>query len=339
MAGSEGRQRNPAGWPDAVLALFERAITCEYATLTRQRTPVTYPVTPYVGDDGRTLDVSTGLTYPAKAERARRNPQVALLYSDAVGCGLAQPPVVLVFGLAAVRDANLQANTDRYVRLSMSKVPAAFKGMPAPLIRSMPWYFARIWIQVTPLRIMWWPAGEMEGQPQMWQAPAGTAAPASDPAPSGPALGVWKQGPPDWRSGAESAVRNLGDPVLTIVTPEGFPLPFRARNAALAADGIRLDVPAGVPAAVAGPACLTFHAHPEVFTGQQNLVLVGHVQPAAAGYLFAVERQLGDWSITGSRLQAAWDFWQNGRTLAPRLAMEAARRGQPVPKVRLPGRR
>jgi hypothetical protein len=336
---SEQRQRNPAGWPDAVLSLFERAITCEYATLTSQRTPVTYPVTPYIGDDGRTLDVSTGLSYPAKAERARRNPKVALLYSDAVGSGLSHPPAVLVYGLAAVRDANLQDNTDRYLRLSMAKVPGAYQGMPSLLLQSMPWYFARIWIQVTPLRILWWPAGKMESQPQSWQAPAGTEAPAGDPAPSGKALGIWKEAPADWRSGAEYAVQHLGDPVLTSVTAEGFPLPIRVRNAALAGDGIRLEVPAGIPAAVEGPACLTFHTHPEVFTGQQNLVFVGHVQPGAAGHRFAVQRQLGDWSLAGSRLQATWDFFRNGRKLAPRLAQEATRRRQPVPKIRVPARR
>lgn len=318
-------QQNPAGWPEAVLALFERAITCEYATLTRRHRPITYPVTPYLGEDGRTLDVSTGLTYPAKAERARHNPNVALLYSDPVGSGLAKPPVVLVFGLATVRDANLQRNTDRYMRLSMWKVSSAYKGLPPFLLRRMPWYFARIWVQVTPLRIQWWPAGEIGGQPQIWRAPMGTAAPASDPAPSGKAPGMWKAGPADWRSGARHAVQNLGDPILTVVTTDGFPLPFRVRDTALVPEGIRVHVPSGMPATVTGSACLTFHTHPEVFTGQQNLVFVGRVQQEATGYVFIVERQLGDWSLAGTRLQATWDFFRNGRKLAPRLAVEAAR--------------
>ena len=69
----------------------------------------------------------------------------------------------------------------------------------------------------------------------------------------------------------------------------------------------------------------------------QNLVFVGRVQPEATDCVFVVERQLGDWSLAGLRLQTTWDFFRNGRKLAPRLAAEAARRGQPVPKVRLPG--
>ena len=70
-------------WSDELTEVFTSSLVCEYATLTRQGRPVTWPVTPYLG--GRTLDVSTGLTYPLKAERARANPRVALSYSDPAG--------------------------------------------------------------------------------------------------------------------------------------------------------------------------------------------------------------------------------------------------------------
>ena len=125
------------------------------------------------------MDVSTGLTYPSKAERARRNPKVALLFSDPVGTRLSKPPVVLVQGLAAVRDADLQANTDRYLRLSKKKVPEAYAGMPAFLLTRMTWYFVRIWIQVTPLRILWWPDGDTDRQPECWEAPQDIIVPVS----------------------------------------------------------------------------------------------------------------------------------------------------------------
>jgi len=137
-----------------------------------------------VGEGGTTLDVSTGLTYPAKAERARGNPKVALLYSDPVGSGLEEAPVALVQGLATVRDADLQANTDRYVCLSLAKLRAVYEGQPRFVLRSLTWYFARIWMEVTPMRILWWPLGHLGEPPRGWRAPAGTPAPPSDPAPA-----------------------------------------------------------------------------------------------------------------------------------------------------------
>ena len=45
-----------------------------------------------------------------------------------------------------LRDADLQANTDRYVRLAMQKLPEATKGQPKFLLRRMRFYYARIWI-------------------------------------------------------------------------------------------------------------------------------------------------------------------------------------------------
>ena len=108
---SQPGSNNPAGWPDLVLPVFDRAITVEYTSLTKAGAPIMTPLTPFLGEDMRTLDVSTGLTYPAKAERVRRNSKVCLLFSDPVGSGLEAPPVVLVQGRATVRDRDIQANT------------------------------------------------------------------------------------------------------------------------------------------------------------------------------------------------------------------------------------
>ncbi|NUS07573.1 MAG: hemerythrin, partial [Nonomuraea sp.] len=127
---------------------FDSAVVCAYTSLTRDERPITWPVTPYAGAGG-TIAVSTGLTYPGKAERARRDPRVALLAEG--------DAVVLVQGRATVRDADLQANTDRYVRDSQTKIPDAFAGMPWFLVKRLTWYFARIYVEVTPERITWWP--------------------------------------------------------------------------------------------------------------------------------------------------------------------------------------
>jgi len=317
----------PLPYPSELLPVFQKSITCEYASLTASGTPITFPVTPYMGEN--TLDVSTGLTYPSKAERARRNPKVGLLYSDPVGSGLQNAPVVLVYGHAAVRDAHLQTNTDRYVKY-------AHKNMPLPpfVLRRMTFYFARIWVEVTPIKILWWENRDLDAAPKRWDAPAGLDLPQSDPAPKGESLGRWKEAPQDWREGAAYAAEYLGVPVLTVVDDDGYPVPFRVKGAALVDEGFKLEIGAGAPAKAAGKACLTFHSHPEVFTGQENIVFVGEMQE---GGLFKVERRPGDWSLPPKGLGALTSFFTSGIKLRPRLKAEAERRGQPVPKVRLPG--
>lgn len=331
-------------WPEEILPILERAITCDYATLTRAGNPVTWPVTPYLGDD--TLDVSTGLAYPMKAERARADPRVALLFADPVGSGLADPPTVLVQGLARVRDADLQANTDRYVERSFGKLPAPWRRVPSIVVRANAWYWARIWVEVTPLRILWWPGGRADRPPRTWAAPPDTSAPPSDPAPRGPRPTPWRAQPPDWRERADDALGRLGSPSITTVGQDGLPTLAKAAAARRVPEGFRLELPAGMPPPRPGPGCLTFHAHAEVFVGQENAVFVGEVAPAAgapasgpATLLFRVERLLADFSLPGGMASRALAFVRAGVPLRNRVGLEAERRGQPVPVVRLAARR
>jgi hypothetical protein len=322
--------------PSEVWQVLERSITVEYTSLTRVGGPIMLPVTPYVGDDRATLDVSTGLTYPTKAERARRNPKVSLLYSDPVGSGLVRPPVVLVQGMATVRDADLQANTDRYVRLARAKAPAAFKGQPKFLLRTFAWYFSRIWVQVTPTRVWWWDSDAMATEAHQWVAPPDTAVPPSDPAPPGKQPGAWLEPPADWRMTAEDMIARLDQRSLAWVGTDGFPLSIPVVGLAQADNGFRVWVGRHVPGRPVGPACLTVHTHPEEFTGQENHTFTGEVRGRGGGeYEFVVERALADWSLTGNAVTRSVGLLRKGRRLKPRLASEAARRGQPVPRVNI----
>jgi hypothetical protein len=317
-----------------VLEVFERSITCEYASLTRSGAPITIPTTPYVGDG--TLDVSTGLTYPAKAERARRNAKVALLFADPIGTGPGPAPVVLVQGHAAVRDADLQSNTDRYVRVAGEKLPEATKGQPKFLLRRFAFYYARMWIEITPLRIRQWADRELSSAPQEWRLEPTPPLPGSDPAPPGRQPPPWKEAPQEWRQPAAQALRRLPFADLTVVNAEGYPTCLPVSAGELVRDEVALRLGAGAPELPDGPACLTVHGHDEKFTSQENHTLVGSLRSDAGVATLRVDRALANWSIAGSRAKIALDFMRNGRRLAPRLKAEAARRGQPVPRVNLP---
>ena len=93
-----------ASLPEDVQAVFDRFITTELTTVDRRGQPITWPVTPYYTPGGPCISLTTGLGYPKKANDARANPMVALLFSDPTGCGLDDPPMVLVQGSADVDD-------------------------------------------------------------------------------------------------------------------------------------------------------------------------------------------------------------------------------------------
>src|ERR1700749_475488 len=112
-----------ASRPDEVQAVFDRFITTELTTINQAGQPITWPVTPYYSLGDPCIDVTTGLGYPKKANDARANPLVSLLFSDPTGSALPDPPMVLVQGSADLDDRDLETNRERYSRESVEKVP------------------------------------------------------------------------------------------------------------------------------------------------------------------------------------------------------------------------
>jgi hypothetical protein len=312
---------------------------CEYASLKKDGTPITSPVIPFPGEKGRTIDVQTGLTYPSKAERARNNPKVCLLYSEPKASPIENPPTVLVYGQATVYDSDLQANTDRYVRMNLSRFKL-FRSFPRVILHQMGGYLARIWIAVTPLKIIWWPEGDMEAVPRQWHAPEGTQAPPCDPPPKPlrtsqkPLVALST----DWHKDIADAFDRLGSPIITVVDDDGYPVPFRVRGGSLGADGVHLDLLSAMPAVARGRACLTFHTL-DVKKGEmvsnENMSFLGEVSGNGINALFKVERCLPVFSLRrdpGGVVSLILSFYRMGK----RLEAEAARRDQPVPIINLP---
>src|SRR5213080_316430 len=134
-----------ASLPEDVQAVFDRFVTTEYTTIDRRGQPITWPVTPYYRPGQDAIDVCTGIGYPKKADDAAANPRVALLFSDPTGCGLDDPPMVLVQGAAKVDDADLDANAERYLRESQEKLPnQRVVSIPKPLRPLFGWYYKRL---------------------------------------------------------------------------------------------------------------------------------------------------------------------------------------------------
>lgn len=303
--------------PEPVLALMRAGSIAQYATVSAAGMPVDTPVLYFPGEDLKSFDLATGLSYPAKAERARRNPRVGLLLE-----GGPDEPVVSIAGMAAVRDADLQANVERYVAEACYTLP---HDPDWSLARQAVWYWTRIIVEIAPARVLWWDSpAQMDRPPQSWRAPEGTRFPASDPPPSGKTSepAQWQRQP--WRALAEQALGRGAPGHLSLIDKEGFPLPIRAEAIALTEAGFALDLPRGVRWIADGKACLTFGGI-ETFLGEVT-VHDGRVP-------LAVDRTLPVFPMTQDMAQLWRPTPDTRAQLMRRLEEELARRGQPVPTV------
>jgi hypothetical protein len=285
--------------PEDVRRCFERFVTTEYTTIDSRQQPITWPVTPYYVDMGPTIDVTTGLGYPKKADDARQNPRVSLLFSDPTGSGLTAKTRVLVQGTAIVDEEDLDANRERYLTESVAKLPATKKMHPPKFLRGpLNWYYARIYIKVRPERVFVWPGGDPEVEPEIFdshveEVRSGHA--EEPPEAHAPATG----GDVAWDSRITELGSRYESGVVSWVGPDGFPISVRLP--------IRLDpnahrirlgaAPAGLPL-IEGRACLTAHAHDDEFNWQENFQVRGDL----------VQLTGGDWALVPRKLVGGFEL-------------------------------
>jgi len=326
--------------PAPVVDLIRRSFQSEFGTVSSAGVPIDTPMNHFWSEDLKSLDCGTGLGYPIKAERVRRNPKVGLLLE---GCG-PDEPVISIAGLGAVRDSDLQANTERYIAETAGE---RVNKAPWSLAKNAVWYYCKIIIEIVPVRILWWASHtEMESPPHRWDAPADTVYPPSDPAPPGELSTAAKWPQPSWRELARRAMAREAmlrphrmpgvltpDGIratarapahLTVCDDQGYPLPIRVRDVQLVDDGFRMSVPKGAPWQRSGKATLTYEGL-ETF--------IGDITPDGDMTFLKVERALPLHPITADP-KRIWEPTQETYDgLMTRVKQELARRNQPIPTI------
>jgi len=287
-----------ASLPQEVREAFGRFVTCEYVTIDSRQQPIVWPVTPYYENGAPCIDVTTGVGYPKKALDAKRNPHVALLFSDTTGSGIDSGINVLVQGTADIDDRDLVANRERYWRESGEKLPATKEMHPPKLMRGLfNWYYTRIYVHVRPERLFAWPTGDVTSPPEVLDAHidevrSGQSQEPLEPhePPSG--------GPVTWDPRIEELDRRYETAVLAWVAPDGFPLVARL-PVSLDRDQRRIVLgaaPAGLPIA-AGRACVTAHRHSPDFTWQENFQVRGDLVEADGGWALVPRKIVGGFEL------------------------------------------
>jgi hypothetical protein len=278
--------------PPDVQEVFERFMTTELTTVDSRGQPIVWPVTPYYERGAMTIDVSTGVGYPKKAEDARRHPRVSLLFSDPTGSGIESGIRVLVQGSAEIDDRDLKANFERYRTESDRKVPRVRKEWfpPAPLDKMFLWYFERIYIKVRPERVFVWPEGDPAREPVLHDShleEVRSGHSEEGPERRAPAVG----GEVSWDERMDELGRRHDEAVLSWVAPDGFPVAARLPIACDRAERVvRIGAePVGLPL-LDGRASLVAHAHAPDYKWVENFQVRGDLVRGEEGWMLVPRR-------------------------------------------------
>jgi len=229
--------------------------TCEFLTISRDGTPIAWPTIAVHQPDGTFL-ISTSIGLPQKAFNVRRNPAVALLFSDPTGSGLDGAPAVLVQGTATCPDeivTSVLRARELWLRI-FDRQPSSRSNSSNPIMRALlDVYYMRLLITITPTSV--------RGMP---------APPATGPLVATGSKGGRGQDPfeqtvrrlPEFASAVLTAFDEHGAPILTRVRPSADPA-----NRTLSID---TDVPLRP-----GRASLLCHSHDEQLWNLRSFVVAG----------------------------------------------------------------
>jgi general stress protein 26 len=306
--------------PAEVAHLIRSGFLAEFATVSAAGVPIDTPLVTFTSEDLETIDAGTGLAYPAKAERARRNPKTGLLFE-----GGKDQPVVSIAGMATVRDSDFQANLERYLaeQILAPYLNPSLVDYPS-VTRHAIWYFTRILICVKPAVVRWWRNRDaVDEKPEEWHAPPDTFYPMSDRAPPGEMSKAPWHAAARWEGLAESALARKAPGHLTLLDSQGFPLPIRAREIHAQQAGFRLVMPQWLPWS-GGKATVSFEGV-ETFVGDASIV--------GTEALFHIERAMPVLPMMADLTEVLHPKPATKTALMNRLEYETKRRGVSLPTM------
>jgi hypothetical protein len=282
--------------------VISSCLTCEVATVSRSGTPVAWPVSGVWRPEDGTFVLSTSIGFAQKALNVRRDPRVAVLFSDPTGSGLDQAEQVLLQGEAECPDevvTSFARNADLWRRIAAAQPSSRALSTGQLARRLLDVYYMRLIITVTPAAVT-----VREPLPDAVR-PLSVPAMPGLPAPFAKELG-------DFTSGVLARLDDAGLPTLDRVVPE-------------AVDGGLL-----VPGTDArpGPASLLFHRHDELLAGNRSLVVLGELVEGDRGLVFRPERV-----VDGVRTAGVLTPFRFVRGLRARAAAYLAKRGLERPQV------
>ena len=248
--------------------------TCEFATVSRRGTPIAWPLVTQRREGG-TFVLTTSIGLPQKALNIRRNPAVAMLFSDPTASGLFCAPNVLVQGTARCPDeivTDVGVLSEYWRRLLIRQPSSSQYSRTAIGRRMMAFYYLRLIMTVTPQALTTRSALPLQvpliAPPLAW-------------ANRSTAFGRAAARLPGFSSAVLAGFDSLQQPTLV-----------RVRPVADAANGVfSFSLSNGVDIAP-GPASLLCHSHDEQLTTQRSFVATGTVTGAGAGWTMTPERYI-----------------------------------------------
>lgn len=272
--------------PEPIAEVIGAFRTCEFSTLAKDGTPITWPTLPFFDPEQGKFLITTSIALPQKVFNIRRDGRVALLFSEPRASGIIAPAAVLVQGDAVAPDEIITSikGSEQALAMVFQRQPGSAIYSSNRLMRYLSdWYYMRLIMTVTPRRISWWAAGDFSRAPEVLELDSSPA--ISKPATAATPVRMEEEWPV-----LLNQLASYPNAVLSGRDAQGYPWSARVRPQPDAATHtLRVVLPPGAPL-VAGPAGLLCHRHDDQLWQQESFGVRGALEQDARGWLFRPAR-------------------------------------------------
>lgn len=151
--------------PEPVEELLEAALVSELTVLDPQGRPVTYPLIPLY--DGQHIYMTSSVLFSKKLEHIKSNPRVSVTITDPVATPVEPFSRTTIQGDARIVEDDLHSGWERLLPLWTEKEPVISKLVKMRF--AMPLFWERSVIEIVPRRVLWWPEGKTDREPQVYE--------------------------------------------------------------------------------------------------------------------------------------------------------------------------
>jgi general stress protein 26 len=150
--------------PEPVENLLNAALVSELTVIDQQGRPVTYPLIPMY--DGERIYMTSSVLFSKKLEHIKANPRVSLTITDPIATPVEPFSRTTIQGDARIVEDDLHSGWESVLPMWTAKEPVITKLVKMRF--AMPLFWERSVIEIVPRRVLWWPEGNTDQEPQVF---------------------------------------------------------------------------------------------------------------------------------------------------------------------------
>lgn len=150
--------------PESVENLLNAALVSELTVIDRRGRPVTYPLIPLY--DGERIYMTSSVLFSRKLEHIKANPRVSMTITDPIATPVEPFSRTTIQGDARIVEDDLHSGWETLLPLWTAKEPVINKLVKMRF--AMPLFWERSVIEIAPRRVLWWPEGKTDQEPQVF---------------------------------------------------------------------------------------------------------------------------------------------------------------------------